>query len=152
RRRADLARPRGMPDLVRWPPLISRVARTPRDCGMARIQNYFDRPFRLLLASLGVPDVDHGMRTLRDAAATLRQAERLPMSRAVARGHVQLRRRATAAALMPKHFGCDAGLGGLARWLRAAGYDAAWQPELDDAAVIREAQKREATLLTTDTL
>ena len=51
---------------------------------------------------------------------------------------------------MPKHFVCDEGLGGLARWLRVAGYDAAWQPELDDAGIIREARRRGATLLTTD--
>jgi uncharacterized protein with PIN domain len=29
---------------------------------------------------------------------------------------------------------CDAMLGGLARWLRAAGYDASWHPVFPDAA------------------
>ena len=129
-----------------------RGLRLHADCGMARIQNYFDRRFRLLLASLGVPDVDHGVQTLRDAAAALSQREKIPMSLALARVHVQLCRQAWRGASMPTHFVCDAGLGGLARWLRAAGYDAAWQPELDDAEVIREAQRRGATLLTTDTL
>jgi len=47
---------------------------------------------------------------------------------------------------------CDAGLGGLARWLRGAGYESFWNPELADAAVIREAQRRRATLITSDTL
>ena len=29
-------------------------------------------------------------------------------------------------------FACDAMLGGLARWLRAAGYDASWEHGIDD--------------------
>ena len=49
-------------------------------------------------------------------------------------------------------FVCDAGLGGLARWLRAAGYDAAWTPGIADPVVIREAQRLDAVLLTTDSL
>jgi uncharacterized protein with PIN domain len=52
----------------------------------------------------------------------------------------------------PRLFLCDAGLGGLARWLRAAGYEALWQPELDDAAVVQKARELRATLLTTDIL
>src|ERR1051326_1755509 len=49
-------------------------------------------------------------------------------------------------------FLCDAGLGGLARWLRAAGYDAAWQPDIDDAELLRQATRLGATILTTDSL
>lgn len=119
---------------------------------MARIQNYFERRFRLLLANLGVPDVVHGLQMLRDTSRALSEREKIPESLALARVHVQLCRRVSPRTAMPTHFICDAGLGGLARWLRAAGYDAAWQPELDDAGVIREAQRRGATLLTTDTL
>jgi len=48
-------------------------------------------------------------------------------------------------------FHCDAGLGGLARWLRAAGYDAAWWPGIDDDALIEHALGGSAILLTTDT-
>jgi len=49
-------------------------------------------------------------------------------------------------------FACDAGLGGLARWLRAAGYEAYWRADIDDDELIREAQRIPATLLTTDSL
>jgi hypothetical protein len=49
-------------------------------------------------------------------------------------------------------FVCDAGLGGLARWLRAAGYEAHWTPEISDDDLIREARRIPATLLTTDSL
>lgn len=51
-----------------------------------------------------------------------------------------------------RHFICDAGLGGLARWLRAAGYRAVWRPQWDDATLLAEAQRTGATLLTTDSL
>jgi uncharacterized protein len=53
---------------------------------------------------------------------------------------------------MPTLFWCDAGLGGLARWLRAAGSDARWQPDIADDTLVREAQKTAATILTTDSL
>jgi uncharacterized protein with PIN domain len=49
-------------------------------------------------------------------------------------------------------FFCDSGLGGLARWLRGAGYQALWQPHIADDALVREAQNRGAVLLTTDSL
>src|SRR5438105_13451435 len=52
----------------------------------------------------------------------------------------------------PTLFLCDAGLGGLARWLRAAGHDAGWQPDIDDAELLREARKLSATILTTDSM
>jgi uncharacterized protein len=49
-------------------------------------------------------------------------------------------------------FLCDSGLGGLTRWLRAAGYAADWIPDVDDAALIEEAQRRRAILVTTDSM
>ncbi|HID21210.1 MAG TPA: hypothetical protein EYP14_02270, partial [Planctomycetaceae bacterium] len=49
-------------------------------------------------------------------------------------------------------FVCDAGLGGLARWLRAAGYEAHWQADVDDDELIRQARTMPAILLTTDSL
>ena len=49
-----------------------------------------------------------------------------------------------------RSFWCDSGLGGLARWLRAAGYDALWHPELEDADLMKRAEASRRTLLTTD--
>ena len=49
-------------------------------------------------------------------------------------------------------FWCDSGLGGLARWLRAAGYDARWHPRIADEELLLEARKLAATILTTDSL
>jgi uncharacterized protein with PIN domain len=48
-------------------------------------------------------------------------------------------------------FACDAMLGGLARWLRAAGYDAVWQEGIDDWDLVRLARREGRTLLTSDT-
>src|SRR5262245_18668061 len=45
-------------------------------------------------------------------------------------------------------FYCDSGLGGLARWLRAAGYDARFWPFIDDSELIRETTGSSAILLT----
>jgi uncharacterized protein with PIN domain len=42
-------------------------------------------------------------------------------------------------------------LGGLARWLRAAGYDATWQAGVKDWDLIRRAQREGRVLLTSDT-
>jgi uncharacterized protein with PIN domain len=42
-------------------------------------------------------------------------------------------------------------LGGLARWLRAAGYDASWHPGIDDSDLVRLAQQEGRTLLSCDT-
>jgi uncharacterized protein len=48
-------------------------------------------------------------------------------------------------------FACDAMLGGLARWLRAAGYDACWAAGIDDRELVRLARAEGRTLLTSDT-
>jgi len=47
-------------------------------------------------------------------------------------------------------FQCDASMGGLARWLRAAGHDAAWWPEIDDDMLLRKTLESCAVMLTTD--
>ncbi len=47
-------------------------------------------------------------------------------------------------------FFCDAMLGGLARWLRAAGYDAAFEYGIDDGELIRNAEESGRTILSCD--
>jgi uncharacterized protein len=51
----------------------------------------------------------------------------------------------------PIAFACDAMLGGLARWLRAAGYDATSSDDIDDWDLIRLARREGRMLLTCDT-
>mgnify|MGYP005844882867 CR=1 FL=1 len=47
-------------------------------------------------------------------------------------------------------FHCDSGLGGMARWLRAAGYDALFWPRIEDDLLIEKTAQSNAILLTTD--
>ena len=47
-------------------------------------------------------------------------------------------------------FACDAMLGGVARWLRAAGYDAFWEYGIADADLVAFALRERRWLLTSD--
>ncbi len=47
-------------------------------------------------------------------------------------------------------FACDAMCGGLARWLRAVGYDATWSPDIDDGRLVQEAREQGRFLLSSD--
>jgi uncharacterized protein with PIN domain len=49
-------------------------------------------------------------------------------------------------------FFCDAGLGGLARWLRAAGYRTFWEAGIDDEVLLKKARERQAAIVTTDSM
>ena len=46
---------------------------------------------------------------------------------------------------------CDAMLGGLARWLRAAGHDATWHDGIDDGELVRLCHAEGRTVLSSDT-
>ena len=50
----------------------------------------------------------------------------------------------------PPRFACDAMLGGLTRWLRAAGYDASWHEGIADPALVRLAHAEGRTVLSSD--
>lgn len=52
---------------------------------------------------------------------------------------------------METRFACDAMLGGLARWLRAAGYDSSYQGGIDDHELIRLSGDEGRTILSCDT-
>jgi len=51
----------------------------------------------------------------------------------------------------PPRFVCDAMLGGLARWLRAAGYDAEFDVHQPDGELVRKVLRENKVLLTSDT-
>jgi len=48
------------------------------------------------------------------------------------------------------HFFCDAMLGGLSRWLRALGYDAAYEYGIDDGDLVRRAEQSGAMVPSSD--
>jgi uncharacterized protein with PIN domain len=116
---------------------------------MSRIRKFYQQRFDRIGRRLNPP---RGAAALLEQADLIARERSIPISLACALLHAQLRRDIGETDSFPTQFVCDAGVGGLARWLRGAGYEAHWDPSLDDAAVIREAQRRAATLITTDSL
>lgn len=128
---------------------------------MGRIQRAYEQRFRQLLRRVNARRPDGAVRRWLAQAACLRHGEGISAEAALAATARRLRERlagrrparyADPAGSDPPRFLCDAGLGGLARWLRAAGYEAAWTPHLDDPDLVTEAQRRGAVLLTTDSV
>lgn len=135
---------------------------------MRRIAKACRAQFGALLQTVRARKLDSALAWLERQADDIRAAEQVPAEVALVRviervrarlatwqARVQSRSdavRRPGAAGADCHFICDAGLGGLARWLRAAGYRAVWRPQLDDAGLLEEARRTGATLLTTDSL
>jgi hypothetical protein len=137
---------------------------------MSRIRKAYEARFRALLLRLRARRLEQGVAWLTGQAREHSARVGVPVTQALSDLYEQLReqvnrwqRRAHPVAeppgptagdpsAVPRLFLCDAGLGGLARWLRAAGYEALWLPELDDAAIVQKARELRATLLTADSL
>jgi hypothetical protein len=136
---------------------------------MGRIRNAYELRFRRLLSTLRPRHLELGVHLLLERADRLSQRQAIPLAQALAqvyqRVRAQVRRRNDRMRRCdgpapgrppdpgpPVEFVCDAGLGGLARWLRAAGYEAHWNPAIDDDDLIRAARNIPAMLLTTDSL
>ena len=123
---------------------------------VSRIGKGYEDRFRALLRRARARRLEQGVQWLVAKAGRLSAGEGIPLDGALAQvyerlaGNEHFQKPPPAPASI--HFLCDAGLGGLARWLRAAGYEAAWQPDIDDDHLLREARSLAATLLTTDAM
>lgn len=129
---------------------------------MGRIQQAYAEKFRRMLTDLGTRRIEKGVAWLVSKAGTVSNAKGIPVERALEIVHRQLRSRVDKYLLRVRkphqttptqgtvRFICDAGLGGLARWLRASGYEAHWTQDIDDDPLIDEARRLGAILLTTD--
>jgi uncharacterized protein len=128
-----------------------------------RIEAGYREKFRTLLARVRPRRLDFGVELLVGRARAASQREGIPLPEALARLYETTRTRVDRrVALMaacqleppspaaPLHLLCDASLGGLARWLRAAGYEADWRRDLAGVRLIEEARTAGATLVTTD--
>jgi len=139
---------------------------------MGRIERGYECKFRALLRQSNAAKVDSRVQRLLGRARRLAEQRRISHSQAL----VQIFRwlltlverwkrwigRHSASTPSPLHtsslptgppeFLCDSGLGGLARWLRAAGYEARWIPGIDDDELLQEAARGRAILVTTDSL
>jgi uncharacterized protein len=125
---------------------------------MSRIQIAYEHRFRELLLRFGARRPDQGVNWLLERAEQLRKNEEVSLAdsltrvaRDLATKNFKTRPLAAYDSNQIKFF-CDSGLGGLARWLRGSGYEAFWEPSIDDYALLQRAQKLSATVLTTDSL
>lgn len=130
---------------------------------MSRIRNFYDSRFRSLARKFGKSPDEFAQKLFFRATELCEReivdsqlgdpgARTFSKELALAITLADCRRATGETKNFPCKFLCDAGLGGLARWLRAAGYESIWRPELDDAGVIREAERLGATLITSDTM
>lgn len=123
---------------------------------MSRILKAYETRFRWLLQQVGTRRLDQGVQWLVNKARCLSARSQIPLSQALTCVFDQLAARRAFAAVPTTpthlHFFCDAGLGGLARWLRAAGYEAEWVEGIDDDELLRRSRQLLATLLTTDSM
>jgi hypothetical protein len=123
---------------------------------MSRMLKAYELRFRALLQKVGARRLDQGVHWLVDKANRLALSEGVPQASALGQVESKLVARPPFRAgrrpLAPEPFHCDAGLGGLARWLRAAGYDARWIDGIADDALLRLARENGGTVLTTDSL
>jgi uncharacterized protein with PIN domain len=126
---------------------------------VSRIGRVYETRFRAILKQLGARRPERGVELLMARALRESGRENAAPARALAKLHARLRRTCRrrkrelpAGVLTDPRFICDAGLGGLARWLRAAGYEADWEPAIDDSELLRAAARSGAIALTTDSL
>jgi uncharacterized protein with PIN domain len=131
-----------------------------------RLEAGYREKFRTLLAKVRPKRLEFGADLLVRRAQEMRIREGIPLGRALARVYeatrvrVEKRLAKTVACSLTglplgrepeaPRFLCDASLGGLARWLRAAGYEAKWQEKGGADELLRRARADGATLLTTD--
>jgi uncharacterized protein with PIN domain len=125
---------------------------------MSRIRSAYELKLRDLLRSIGARKPDKALRHFTACAEDSRRRQAIPLSNALGeiylhtRNRIQRVRPAALPSTEPVRFLCDAGLGGLARWLRAAGYEALWYPDIHDHELIHKAQRDSLIIVTTDSL
>jgi uncharacterized protein with PIN domain len=125
---------------------------------VSRIQRAFERRFRQLLAEAGARQPDKGIRWLFDHAHSESKRLDISLSHSLAESNIALaeklhrfrKRRGIVNASPACLVFCDAGLGGLARWLRASGCDARWVQDISDAEIVAQAEALNAIVITTD--
>ena len=131
-----------------------------------RLEAGYRQKFLTLLAKVRPKRLEFGADLLMGRAREMRMREGIALGRALARVYEDTRKRVekrlavTAACSLSgrplgedgvaPRFICDASLGGLARWLRAAGYEAEWLESGAADELLRRAQADGSMMLTTD--
>jgi uncharacterized protein with PIN domain len=128
--------------------------------GMGRILKAYQTRFYQLLRQIGARRPGQGVDWLVNRARQMSAQHAIPLSNALSavleglttrpRFQIPVRKQKRTPAEIS--FFCDAGLGGLARWLRAAGYQAWWESGIPDDQLLARARQKGATILTTDSM
>jgi len=123
---------------------------------VSRIKKGYEARFRALLQQANARRLEAGVQWLIAKARSLNERDGVSEAAALTNIYERLASqpyfRNSNSKSAPTRFFCDAGLGGLARWLRAAGHDALWRADIDDDELLREAREKPATILTTDSM
>jgi uncharacterized protein with PIN domain len=128
---------------------------------MSRIRKAYEHQFGALLKRIGARRIAEGVRALFRRAHRQAEQQNISWTLALARLAAELEARQQArrsqeigaqAGAAPPRFCCDSGLGGLARWLRAAGYETTWEPKIADEQLLESGRQQGAIILTTDSL
>jgi uncharacterized protein with PIN domain len=123
---------------------------------MSRIRKAYEAQFRNLLRKAGARQEERGLAWLLNRAGVVASGSNCPLSVALTRVYDETSRKILrfrrGHVLVQRRFYCDSGLGGLARWLRAAGFQAFWKSRIEDDDLIQEARQLDATILTTDSM
>ena len=149
-----------MPHKWPWPtPPRNETNRRRQAAVVNRIRRIYQARFRALLQRVHARRLEPGVQALYRRAVRLSQIKGISLTHALIQVHAGLAQRGNPRAgptgqpdPRPDLFLCDAGLGGLARWLRAAGFEALWNPALDDDELLAEADRLRALIVTTDSL
>ena len=127
---------------------------------MSRILKAYETRFHQLLKRAGARRLHAGVDWLVGKARRLSAERELSLADAlsrvfdevVARPEFQNPKRPQKRTPADLVFFCDAGLGGLARWLRAAGYRTFWEAGIDDELLLQKARRHQAAIVTTDSM
>jgi uncharacterized protein len=120
---------------------------------VSRIRKGYEARFRDLLKRVGARRLDQGVAWLVDEARKEAGDDGPALNKALEQVYERLVVKRPFRPINPRtavRFYCDAGLGGLARWLRGAGHEAFWQPDIPDGELLRQARALSASVLTTD--
>ena len=126
----------------------------------SRILKAYETRFHQLLRRAGARRLHAGVNWLVTKARRLSAERDISLAQALSSVCEQLASKPKFQIPRPSHkrtpaeivFFCDAGLGGLARWLRAGGYTSFWEAGIDDELLLKQARQRGAVIITTDSM
>lgn len=131
---------------------------------VSRIRKGYEWRFRCLLREFGARRVEQGVRRLFEMAEEEASKRGTEWGRVIAEINLRLLAQLTRhrnrierqldSGTVGEHppLVCDAGLGGLARWLRACGQRALWEPGISDDRLLELVRRVRGVLLSTDSM